>query len=524
MQQEKGIFTNRYYIAILFKEHGMTYMYPFRLDEANAMVDKLQGKLAKSKKTIDCEQGNARDLHTALDAIRRDALESEAVMSLKIHNMDKQMQQLKSALQDKRVELDASRNDYDLKSSQIAAKCFEDVKRAREEASRWKSKYEDLDASTRSWKQFSESSLSHEKLTSSQLQETCAHLRKDNEEHSKVFTSDIAERNAMIDELNQIVQNITAELSHVRDEHVKELQHVTREKDNQMAEQEGEFQKEIGALQVGLCLQKEMKDRLQLSMNHLKTCLRSLALDLTRLGSIDGTATRSHYVQLCDLFDRLLVSGALVADGGDGGGEQSSQNWERHVSHMHSYINQHTELVTPHSHASSGAGTVSQYGQSLNIDSDFLSIVKSLKELLQHVLHYQSGPSLAARAEVTRLAEHTQLLRADLQESDMLLLSLVGQLMDEGFVDASELRDEYLIPGSVMDSFGDNTAGDNMTREEVRFYSGSKQRAVLHAKLCTGNIYILTNVYMLKISSLLNHTRKTSLSLMFSFLQAFPNP
>jgi glutaredoxin-related protein len=416
------------------------------------MIDKYESKLAKSKKLIESEQGNARDLRAALDAQRRNALEKEAGLSLEMHNIETQMQQLKSALQDKSIDFDASKNEQELKASQLSAKCFEDVKKAREEAGKWKSKYEDLETSTRSWKQFTESALSREQLSCSQFQETCAHLRKDNEEHSKVFTSDIAERNAMIDELNQIVQNTTTELNDSRDQHMKELQHAVYERDAQMAQQEGELQKEIGALQVGLCLQKEMKDRLQLSMNHLKSCLRSLALDLTRpFDKNDEAATRSYYARLCDLFDRLLVSGALSADGGGGGwgggsGEKSSQNWEKHVSHMHSYINKHTELVS-NPNSASGSTTVSQYGQSLNIDSDFLSIIKSMKELLHHVLTRPapvpapapaaSGPSLAARAEITRLVEHTQLLRSDLDMSDRLMLSLVGQLMDEGFVDAS---------------------------------------------------------------------------------------
>lgn len=417
-----------------------------RLDDANTMIAKLQGKLARQKDAIAAEQKKSLDLQNSLEGSRRKAVEKEAALSLEIHKSDKHIQQLKSALHEKHAELTALQNEYDLRHSQMSAKFFEELKAAKDEASRWKHTHDDLDKSTREWKQFSESALAHEKTTSSQFEHTCAQLQEENIQCSKMYASDIAERNAVIEELQQAVQSTAAELTRVREAHARNLEEALREKDSAWAQEAGELQKEVGALQVGLCLQKEMKDGVQHTLDQLKTCLRSLALDLTRsFGQQDEEATRKYYLQLCDLFDRLLVSGALGPNKDSRGtGMKSSENWEDHVSHMHSYINQHSALVASGDPSSPGA--VSRYGKSLNIDSDFLSIIKSLKDLLQHVLREHGAPSSAARREITRLVEHIQLLRSDLDQSDMLMLSLVSQLMDERFVNAAGKWTIFLTP------------------------------------------------------------------------------
>lgn len=409
----------------------------YRLNEANAIIVKFQSKLTKQKDLLEAEKKTSRELQTTLESVRRAAVEKEAALSMEIHSSDKQIQQLKSALHEKHASLEDLRNEHDLRVSQLSAKFFEELKSAKDEAARWKHMHEDLDKSSRAWKQFTESALHHEKLTSSQFQETYSRLKVENEQCSRMYASDVAERNSVIEELRQIVDSTTDELNHLRESHTKELDHIIKERDNQMAQESGDLQKEIGALQVGLCLQKEMKDAVQQNVNHLKSCMRSLALDLTRSFDEDNESeTRKYYTQLLDLFDRLLVSGALVNRGEDDSpGFKGSQNWEQHVSHMHSYINQHSVLVSNSNTAS--PGTVSRYGKSLNIDSDFLSVIKSLRDLLQHVLHEQSTPSSEARKEITRLVEHIQLLKSDLDQSDMLMFSLVNQLMDEGLVNAS---------------------------------------------------------------------------------------
>lgn len=406
-----------------------------RLRDAAGAINKCQNKIEKLKEKLEEERNKSSQLQSSLDSQRRQALEKEAELSLEINNADQQIQKLQRQVHDSECRIAEQAEEYSISKCQLNEHFSHELRVTKDEVQKWKSMYNDLETTSKSWKQFSESVLSHEKLSTSQYQNNCELLREELKKCNEVYSSDIMERNTVIEELRQIVQSTTEELHSSRQLHSKEIESILKEKEVQNNADIGDLQKEIGALQVGLCLQKEMKDTLQNNFNHLKSCLRSLAVDLSKaFETNEEQAVRSYHKQLCDLFDRLLVSGALVSDNPEESEIKSSRNWDEYVGHMHHYLNQHHNLV---SKTSTPGGSVSKYGKSLNIDSDFLSVIKSLKDLLRRALNVEGVPSTAVKREITKLVEHMQLLKSDLDQSDLLIHSVVNQLSDEGFVDAT---------------------------------------------------------------------------------------
>jgi hypothetical protein len=381
-----------------------------------------------------------QELEKALNALRRDYIEKEAAFSLELNQGDQKIQELQHLLSKKEQALQDAMNDSNIAIFQKSEKCNRDLQLAHNDILKWKGMYSELESNSKNWKEFADSTVKHEQQASFQFQETIFQLREEIKEIRNEYACNIGEKENIIKSLNNQLLASKELIDIERSKFLEQSRLLEQQHDGALAEEKGALQKEIGALQVGLCLQKEMKDELQNHLNHIKSCMRSLAVDLTRsLDMDDKNSIKSYYKQLCDIFDRLLISGAITNTGnGQSATTKISQTWENHIGNMHAYISQHPNLVRSIAN--------NEYSHSFNLDSDFLAVVKSLKDLLKNVVEHQLKTSEhnSIKIEFQKLIEHTQLLKSDLEQSDLLIQSLVEQLMDEGYVDAAGNDDFYL--------------------------------------------------------------------------------
>ncbi len=433
-----------------------------KLEEAQLRVDSYKSKCEKLKKLYYGEKQKSDEAAEEISRLRREFVEKEACLSLEITRSDDRIAALESSVRAKEEVLQQALNDLAVQAAQSSAQSAQaaaqasqnaekhsaEVQRLTAEVAKWKAMYTELESNASKWKEFADAVMDQERLSASQSHEASRLLQVELETVSLRHREQIEERDEVITELRKAVESLSSEANSTRESAVQEMTKVIGDKEAAFAGEIAFLQKEIGALQVGLVLQKEMKDELQGILAHTRTCLRSLALDLSTVIHSDSQCLmKTRCLSLCDLFDRLLMAGTIGSPM-KLAGEVSARLVDDVTFRTQSYLI--SGLKTNNSREELQNDKERQ--AIVQIDPDFLGVVRSLKEILHKVAADQASLdktkqlSGTAKSEITRLVERLQLLHSDLQESDKLVYSVVRQLADEMFVDIAGLKDLMSAP------------------------------------------------------------------------------
>ena len=431
--------------------------YERKLNEACTIIKQQKSKIIKYKSGLQEQKQLFSAVSQELNRTKRDSTEKESALAIELNIADQKLCAFQSLIKDKEEKIQLIMNDSAILHSIEIEKCQSKFQESELDISRWEKAYSELNQRSNAWKSNMESALEHEKASLRQEQEINLNLRAENT-HLQTELQDLTsnqlrlkeeknEQEKCIRDLSNTVEKLSIEIINIRETAQIEKNALISEKETELIKETGFLKNEIGALQVGLVLQKEMKDEVQNNLSHIRQCLRSLAIDLsTALQTTeDFTTVCSRCSSLCDLFDRLLLAGTYnspIKLSADSHSYQIDDISARIQNYMHNYPDQSRTPIK-----SNGVHEAERRQTFSTVDPEFLSVIRSLKDILRKInldqvsLSRQQNLTNSSKSEINKLIDHINLLSSDLNESDLLIFTLVRQLVDERFVDANGLKE-----------------------------------------------------------------------------------
>jgi hypothetical protein len=331
-----------------------------------------------------------------------------------------------------------------MEMAEMALKNANETMGLQEEISRLRTINVEYEVKARTWRHAAEVATEHEKDISSRLQDGLKRFQSEMEGRNSSHEAEIARKDDEILQLQRAVDTITAEAAEVRRLLASERESWNAERCSLVVEKLPQLQKEIGALQMGVCLQKEMKDEAQYHVKLLKACLQSLSTDLAAtMESASEETIYNRCLRLCGVFDRLLAAAGTkskraaraISEGTPGlsinVGESFSSGTEEYLRLSP------TKSSAAHCHGSLKPSRARH--DSVNIDPEFYAVIRVLRDLLTKIAQDQvallatSASNDATRAETSILNDEIKNLRSDLEDSDEFLYSLTLTFVNTGF-------------------------------------------------------------------------------------------
>lgn len=349
-------------------------------------------------------------------------------------------------LQRKSDELQTAISTYTMEIAEAALRNANDMMGLQEELSRLRTANVEYEVKARSWKHAAEVATDHEKDTTTRLQDGLKRFQSEIEGCNKSHESELALKDEEILRLQRALDAATKETAEIRKVLATERENWNEERRTLVTGKIPQLQKEIGALQMGVCLQKEMKDEAQSHVKLLKACLQSLSTDLaSTMESASEETIYNRCVRLCGVFDRLLTAAAAkskkaaraMAEGATSGltidvEEASSSGTEEYLR------------LSPTKSSTAAFQGIPKSSrpkhESVSIDPEFYAVIRSLRDLLIKIAQDQvaliatNASNDATKAETSILNDEINHLRSDLDDCDEFLLSLTRLFAEAGFV------------------------------------------------------------------------------------------
>jgi hypothetical protein len=370
-------------------------------------------------------------------------------------------EELQVLLQKKSDELQTAISSYTMEIAETALKNANETMSLQEEISRLRSVNVEYEVKARTWKHAAEVAAEHERDTSSRLQEGLRKFQSEINGRNSTYEAEIARKDEEILRLQRAVDTATAEAAEVRRQLASERESWSAERHSLVVDKVPQLQKEIGALQMGVCLQKEMKDEAQSHVKLLKACLQSLSTDLAAtMESASEETIYNRCLRLCGVFDRLLAAAGtkskkaarVISEGSTPGltinvEEPCSSGTEEYLRLSP------TKSSAAHTHGISKPTRARH--ESVTVDPEFYAVIRVLRELLTKVAQDQvaliatNASNDATKAETSILHDEITNLRSDLEESDEFLFSLTQKFVEVGFASLDGLLSSPSSRGSV---------------------------------------------------------------------------